>query len=154
MNITNNDVASLVINPATVTVVGERHSHVYRFVVSQLLQPVTWLIDLVSNNTAVATINIPQLTFTTLNWGVRRTITVTGVNNNTVPNTSTTISLTVNNALSDDTFDGVTGTVNVNVTNDDLAGFIVNPLTIDSTEGGPPASHHCADCSTSGRCRF
>jgi gliding motility-associated-like protein len=136
VNITNNDVASLVINPATVTVA---ESGTATFTVSLSARPASGnvVVDLISNNTAVATINIPQLTFTTLNWGVPQTVTVSGVNNNTVPNTSTTISLTVNNALSDDTFDGITGTVNVNVTNDDLAGFIVNPLIINITEGGP-----------------
>ena len=136
VNITNNDVASLVINPTSVTVAENGTA---TFTVSLSARPVSGnvVVDLVSNNTAVATINLPQLTFTTLNWGVPQTVIVTGVNNNTVPNTSTTISLTVNNALSDDSFDGLTGTVNVNVTNDDLAGFIVNPLAITITEGGP-----------------
>jgi gliding motility-associated-like protein len=136
VTVTNNDVASLVINPTTVTVAENGTA---TFTVSLSARPASGnvVVDLVSNNTAVATINLAQLTFTTLNWGVPQTIIVTGVNNNTVPNTSTTISLTVNNALSDDTFDGITGTVNVNVTNDDLAGFIVNPLAISITEGGP-----------------
>ncbi|MDZ7635706.1 MAG: HYR domain-containing protein [Bacteroidales bacterium] len=59
------------------------------------------------------------------------------MNNNTIPNTSTTISLTVNDALSYDGFDGVTATVNVNVTNDDVPGFVVSPLTLTINEGGP-----------------
>ena len=136
VTITNNDVASLVINPTSVTVAENGTT---TFTVSLSARPASGnvVVDLVSNNTAVATINLAQLTFTTLNWGVPQTIIVSGVNNNTVPNTSTTISLAVNNALSDDTFDGLTGTVTVNVTNDDLAGFIVNPLVITITEGGP-----------------
>jgi gliding motility-associated-like protein len=136
VNITNNDVASLVINPTTVTV-AENGTATFNVTLSARPPSGNVVVDLVSNNTAVATINLAQLTFTTLNWGVPQTIIVTGVNNNTVPNTSTTISLAVNNALSDDTFDGVTGTVTVNVTNDDLAGFIVNPLALTITEGGP-----------------
>ncbi|MCK7535975.1 MAG: hypothetical protein MZV63_35805 [Marinilabiliales bacterium] len=50
---------------------------------------------------------------------------------------STTISLVVNNALSYDGYDGVTATVNVNVTNDDVPGFVVSPLTLTINEGGP-----------------
>ncbi|RXF55119.1 hypothetical protein EG867_16670, partial [Enterococcus faecalis] len=95
------------------------------------------VVDLVSNNTAVATINIAQLTFTTANYNVPQTITVTGVDNNTVPDASTTISLAVNDALSYDGYDGITATVSVNVTNDDLAGFIVAPLALTINEGGP-----------------
>ncbi len=136
VNIINNDVALLVINPGTVTV-AENGTATFTVSLSAAPAAGNVVIDLVSNNTAVATINIPQLTFTTLNYNIPQTVTVTGVNNNTIPGTSTTISLTVNNPLSDDSYDGLTGTVNVNVTNDDIAGFIVSPLAITIMEGGP-----------------
>lgn len=136
VTIINNDVASIVVNPVSVTVAENGTA---TFTVSLSAAPVSGsvVVDLVSNNTAVATIDISQLTFTTANYNVPQTITVTGVNNNTVPDVSTTISLAVNDALSDDGYDGVTATVSVNVTNDDLAGFIVNPLILTISEGGP-----------------
>lgn len=136
VTIMDNDVASIVVNPGSVTVAENGTA---TFTVSLSAAPASGnvVVDLVSNNTAVATINIPQLTFTTGNYNVPQTITVSGVNNNTVPGVSTTISLAVNNALSFDGYDGVTATVNVNVTNDDVAGFIVAPLTLTINEGGP-----------------
>ncbi len=136
VTVTNNDLASIVVNPGTVTVT-ENGTATFTVALSAAPASGSVVIDLTSNNTAVATINIPQLTFTTGNWNIPQTITVTGVNNNTIPNTSTTISLTVNNALSYDGFDGVTATVNVNVTNDDVPGFVVSPLNLTINEGGP-----------------
>jgi gliding motility-associated-like protein len=136
VNVTNNDVASIVVNPGTVTVAENGTA---TFTVSLSSGPASGdvVIDLVSDNTGVATINVSQLTFTTLNWNIPQTVTVTGVNNNTIPDASTTISLAVNDPLSNDDFDGLTATVDVNVTNDDVAGFVVTPLNITIDEGGP-----------------
>lgn len=136
VNIVNNDVASIVVNPASVTV-AENGTATFTVALSAAPPSGSVVVDLVSNNTAVATINIAQLTFTTANYNVPQTITVTGVDNNTVPDASTTISLAVNDALSYDGYDGITATVSVNVTNDDLAGFIVAPLALTINEGGP-----------------
>lgn len=136
VNIVNNDVASIVVNPASVTV-AETGTATFTVSLSAAPPSGSVVVDLVSNNTSVATINIAQLTFTTANYNVPQTITVTGVNNNTVPDASTTISLAVNDALSYDGYDGVTATVSVNVTNDDTAGFIVAPVTLTINEGGP-----------------
>ena len=136
VTIINNDIADIIVNPGTVTVA---ENGTVTFAVSLSAGPSSGnvVIDLVSNNLSVATIDKAQLTFTNLNWNVPQIVTVTGVNNNTIPNTSTTISLTVNNALSDNDFDGLTDVVNVNVTNDDVAGFTVNPLALSINEGGP-----------------
>ena len=136
VTIVNNDLAAIVVNPVSVTVAENGTA---TFTVSLSAAPPTGsvVVDLVSNNTSVAIINTAQVTFTSANYNVPQTITVTGVNNSTVPDASTTISLTVNNALSYDGYDGVNAIVNVNVINDDLAGFTVNPLTLTINEGGP-----------------
>jgi hypothetical protein len=136
VTIVNNDVAAIVVNPVSVSVAENGTA---TFTVSLSAAPPTGsvIVDLVSNNTSVATISTAQLTFTAANYNIPQTITVTGVNNNTVPDASTTITLSVNDALSYDGYDGVTAAVNVNVINDDLAGFTVNPLTITINEGGP-----------------
>ncbi len=136
VTIINNDIAALVVTPGSVTVA---ENGTVTFTVSLSAGPAAGdvVINLVSNDLTVATIDRALLTFTTVNWSVPQTVTVSGVNNNTVPNTATTISLTVNNALSDNSYDGLTATVNVNVTNDDVAGFIVSPLNLTINEGGP-----------------
>jgi gliding motility-associated-like protein len=136
VTIVNNDVAAIIVNPSSVTV-AENGTATFTVSLSAAPASGSVVIDLISNNTAVATIDLSQLTFTGLDWNIPRTITVTGVDNNTIPDASTTISLTVNDALSYDGYDGVTASVNVNVTNDDLAGFVVNPLTLTIDEGGP-----------------
>jgi gliding motility-associated-like protein len=136
VTVTNNDIASIVVNPGTVTV-AENGTATFTVSLSSAPASGNVVIDLVSNNTGVATINLAQLTFTTLNWNIPQTVTVTGVNNNTIPDASTTISLAVNGPLSNDDFDGLTATVVVNVTNDDIAGFVVAPLNITIDEGGP-----------------
>ncbi len=136
VTVTNNDAALIVATPGTVTV-AENGTATFTVTLSAAPASGVVVIDLVSNNTAVATIDIPQLSFTTLNWNIPQTITVTGVDNNSIPDASTTISLSVNDALSYDGYDGVTATVAVNVTNDDLPGFVVNPLTLTIDEGGP-----------------
>ncbi len=136
VTIINNDVASIVVTPGSLTV-AENGTATFTVALSAAPVAGNVVIDMVSNNTAVATINLAQLTFNNSSWNVPQTVTVTGVNNFTIPDASTTISLSVNNALSNDAFDGLTATVSVNVTNDDVAGFIVNPLAITIQEGGP-----------------
>ncbi len=134
--IANNDVASIVVNPSSVTV-AENGTVTFTVALSAAPPSGSVVIDLASNNTDIATIDVNQLTFTTADYNVPQTITVTGVNNNTVPDASTTIALAVNDGLSYDGYDGVTAMVNVNVTNDDVAGFVVSPLTLTISEGGP-----------------
>ncbi len=136
VTIINNDIASIIVNPGTVTV-AENGTATFTVTLSAAPPSGNVVIDLTSNNIAVATIDISQLTFTTGNWNIPRTITVTGVDNYTIPDASTTISLVVDDDLSYDGYDGVTATVTVNVTNDDVPGFIVSPLTLTISEGGP-----------------
>ncbi len=136
VTITNNDIASIVVNPGTVTV-AENGTATFTVALSAAPASGNVVIDLVSNNTGIATINLASITFTTVNWNMPRTVIVTGANNNTIPDESTTISLTVDDALSYDGYDGVTASVAVNVTNDDVAGFIVAPLSLTINEGGP-----------------
>lgn len=136
VTIINNDVAAIIATPTTVNV-NENGTATFTVTLSAIPPAGNVVIDLVSNDLTVATIDLAQLTFTALNWNIPQTVTVTGVNNNTIPDATTTISLTVNNGLSDDEFDDLTATVTVNVINDDTPGFIVAPLTLTINEGGP-----------------
>ncbi len=63
--------------------------------------------DITSNDTAEATVSSAQLTFTTTNWNTPQSIMVTGVDDNTNGNDSSSITIAVNDANSDDAFDAL-----------------------------------------------
>lgn len=139
VNITNNDIADLVVTPGSVTV-AENGTVTFSVTLSAGPSSGNVVIDLNSGNLSVATIDKTSLTFNSGNWNVPQIVTVTGVNNFIIPNTNTTINLAVNNALSNNDFDGLWETVAVTVTNDDTPGFTVNPVTLNINEGGPAGS--------------
>ncbi len=85
------------------------------------------VIDVTSGDTGEATVDQSSLTFTSANWDTPQTVTVTGVDDDIVDGTQTfDITMSVNDAGSDDDFDGVADqTVSVDNTDDDVAGFTV-----------------------------
>ena len=91
-----------------------------------------------SDDTNEATVDESTLTFTTANWNTPQTVTVTGVNDNIDRNDNATITVSVDDASSDDIFDALDDqTVAVTLTNDDTAGFTVSEtnLTIPENAG-------------------
>jgi hypothetical protein len=75
------------------------------------------------------------LTFTPANWNTPQTVTMTAVNDVDLANEVTTITATVDDALSSNEFDTVTDkTITVNVTDDDLAGFTISTTTLTVAE--------------------
>ncbi len=69
-------------------------------------QPATdVVVDISSANTAEATVSPATLTFTDTNWNVAQTVTVTGVDDSNRGDDTTTITVSVNDAVSDDNFD-------------------------------------------------
>ena len=85
------------------------------------------VISAVSSDTGEATAAPTPLTFTNGNWDTPQTITITGVNDDLVDGSQTsTITLSVVDASSDNDFDGVADqTVSVSTTDSDTAGFTV-----------------------------
>ncbi len=85
------------------------------------------LIDVVlnvnSNDAGEATVNVATLTFTSSNWNVPQTVTVTGVDDVSVDGTQTAlITISVDDAASYDPYDAVVDqSISVNVENDDVA---------------------------------
>ena len=98
------------------------------------------VISVASSDTGEATVSPATLTFTAANWDTAQTITVTGVDDDLVDGTQTsTVTLSVVDASSDNDFDGVADqTVSVSTTDDDTAGFTVSQTDGSSsvTEGG------------------
>ncbi|NVK42832.1 MAG: cadherin repeat domain-containing protein, partial [Oceanospirillaceae bacterium] len=81
------------------------------------------------------------LTFTTLNWNVPQTVTITGEDDDIIDGTvNYDITISVVDASSDDNYDSEADqTVNVNNTDDDLAGFTItqsNGNTATTEAGG------------------
>jgi murein DD-endopeptidase MepM/ murein hydrolase activator NlpD len=92
-------------------------------------QPLTDVeLTFVSGNTAEVTVSPDTLTFTTANWNVAQTVTVTGVNDQVVDgNQSTTVTISIDDANSDDAFDTVTNqAVTVTTVDDEAADFSIS----------------------------
>ena len=88
-------------------------------------------LTITSSDTGEATVT-SLITFTSANWDTAQTVTVTGVDDDLIDGTiSSTLTVAVLDAISDDDFDGVADqTVSVSTTDDDVAGF-----TVAETEG-------------------
>ena len=97
------------------------------------------VITVVSSDTGEVTVNSP-LTFTAANWDTPQTVTVTGADDDLVDGTiSSTITLAVDDANTDDSFDAVADqTVSASTTDDDVAGFTIVELdgSTDVDESG------------------
>ena len=97
------------------------------------------VLTVTSDDTSEATVNSP-LTFTPVNWDTAQTVTVTGADDSIIDGTITsTITIAVDDANSDDDFDGLDDqTVSVSTTDDDVAGFTIDELdgSIEVDESG------------------
>ena len=97
------------------------------FTVVPTAQPASNVVlTITSSDTGEATVNNP-LTFTNANWNTAQTVTVTGADDNIIDGTVTsTITVAVDDANSDNDFDPVDDqTVSATTTDDDVAGFTV-----------------------------
>ncbi|PHS11692.1 MAG: hypothetical protein COA78_09260 [Blastopirellula sp.] len=94
-------------------------------------QPLTNVVLTISSgDTGEASVNKSTLTFTAANWNVAQTVTVTGVDDNLVDGDQvTTINVSIDDATSDDAFDGLaTQAVTVSTSDNDVnntAGFTI-----------------------------
>ncbi len=85
------------------------------------------VIDISSGDTGEGTVDKASLTFTSANWDTPQTVTVTGVDDDIIDSAiSYNITLSIDDASSDDDFDGVSNqVVGVDNSDDDVAGFTV-----------------------------
>ena len=85
------------------------------------------VLSITSSDTGEATVT-STLTFTSANWDTAQVVTVTGVDDDLIDGTITsTTTISVDDANSDDNFDAVADqTVSVSTTDDDVAGFTVS----------------------------
>jgi Ca2+-binding RTX toxin-like protein len=85
------------------------------------------VINVVSGDTDEATVDKPALMFSPMNWNQPQVVTVTGVNDPIIDgNQFTTTTLTVNDAISDNLFDGLPDQmVSVETIDDNIPGFTI-----------------------------
>ncbi|MBO6496559.1 MAG: Ig-like domain-containing protein, partial [Roseivirga sp.] len=96
------------------------------------------VISITSGDTGEGTVSASTLTFTTANWNTAQTVTVTGVDDDIIDGTqSFNITLAVEDASSDDVYDAVADQiVNVDNSDDDVAGFTISKITATVSETG------------------
>lgn len=87
-------------------------------------------IALSSNDTSEGTVSAPSLTFTTANWNVAQSVTVTGVDDTWIDGNQSYSILTAAATSSDSAYNGLNAS-DVSVTNTDLD--TVNVITVDTT---------------------
>src|SRR5207248_2148252 len=139
---TDNDTAGITVSPTsglTTTEAGGTAT----FTVVLTSQPTANVsIPLSSGNTAEGTVSPASLTFTSGNWNVAQTVTVTGVND-FVDDGDIAYSIVTGAATSTDgTYSGLNPSdVNVTNTDNDTAGITVSPTSgLVTTEAGGTAS--------------
>ncbi|GIR37549.1 MAG: hypothetical protein CM15mP49_29340 [Actinomycetota bacterium] len=97
------------------------------------------VLTITSSDTGEATVT-SSLTFTSANWDTAQVVTVTGVDDDLIDGTiASTVTVSVNDAASDNNFDAVADqTVTASTTDDDVAGFTIDQLdgSIEVDESG------------------
>jgi hypothetical protein len=141
---TDDDSAGFTIASSTDPLVVAESGTTATFTVVLDAQPSSDVVfDITSSDTGEATVSPSTLTFTSANWNTTQTVTVTGADDDLIDGTiGSTTTVSVDDASSDDSFDGLTDTVSVSTTDDDSAGFTIasstDPLVV--AESGTTAT--------------
>ena len=128
----DNDTAGVTLSKSAVTVTeASGAGHTATYTVKLNTQPTgNVTVTPTSSDTSVATVS-KALTFTTANWRIARTITVTGVDDSTVADRSTTIT----HAAAGGGYNAVViPSVSVTLTDDDTAGVTLSKSAVTVTE--------------------
>ncbi len=124
-NVADDDTPSIVVAGSPVTVA---EGGTGTFTVRLSFDPVvTTTVGLASSDTGAVTVGPATLSFTSANWNVAQTVTVTGVQDDDVRNEAATI--TMSNAIAPN------ATAQVDVTDDDTQTIVLTPATLPLVEG-------------------
>jgi len=123
----DNDSGRFLVSSPTSSTVSEDGTSATFLVVLQDQPATDVVLDVVSSDTTETSVDQPTLTFTSTNWNQPQTVTVTGVDDAVIDGTQpSTITVSVNDAASDDEFDGALPTSrSFNTTDNDVAGYTV-----------------------------
>ncbi|MDM8565061.1 Calx-beta domain-containing protein [Candidatus Halobeggiatoa sp. HSG11] len=137
--ITDDDTAGLTVTETSGTLVNESGTTDTFTIVLDSKPTSDVEISIASGDIGETTVDKSSLFFTTGNWSIAQIITVTGVDDGAVSdgNQTTTVTLSVVDANSDDQYDTLTDTVNVTTVDNDIAGVAVSPtsLTVNELSG-------------------
>ena len=140
ITLTDDDAAAYMVSETTLTL--DENGGTATFIVVLDTEPTSDVVlDVSSDDTSEATVDLSQLTFTPANWNTPQTVTVTGVDDTIDRNDSATITIAVNDAVSDDAFDALADqTVAITLTDDDTAAYMVSETTLTLDENGGTAT--------------
>ena len=132
VTVTDNDTAGLIVAPSPLAV---NEGGAATFTVKLATQPTAAVsVTVESNDTTSVTVPSSTFTFTTSTWSTAQTVTVTGVEDDDAANETSTVTATA--ASSDADYQAETAQVTVNVTDNDTAEIVVDPLSLPVAEGG------------------
>ena len=134
--ITDNDDAGFTVTESSGTSVNESGTTDTFTVVLETKPTSDVVISVSSGDIGEATVDKASLTFTSSNWNTAQTVTVTGVDDiSSDGNKTTTITLSIVDASSDDQYDPLDAqTVSVTTVDNDTPGITVNPSTLTVSE--------------------
>jgi predicted extracellular nuclease len=136
--VTDNDSAGVTVSPTTVNVTEGGATDTYTVVLNT--QPTADVTITVVNSTQ-ATASPNTLTFTSANWNVAQTVTVTAIDDLVVEGPHSG-SITHTAASADTNYNGITiASVSFGVTDNDTAGLTLSPTTVNAAEGGATGSY-------------
>ncbi|WP_411821953.1 DUF1554 domain-containing protein [Leptospira sp. 'Mane'] len=93
------------------------------------------IISLSLDNSAIATLSVDSLSFTTSNWDSPQTVTISGINNDIVDGNKETIIVFGNGKSGDALYNGlITPTRPLTVIDDDSYSVVVSPKSLQTTE--------------------
>ncbi|QXE85498.1 S8 family serine peptidase [Geomonas nitrogeniifigens] len=129
----------VVLTPTTVSVTEGGATATYTVALaSQPLATVT----ITATPDSQVTVDKAALTFTTSNWNVAQSVTVTAVNDAVAQGAHTG---TITHRASGGGYDAVViSSVTASITDNDIAGVVINPTTVSVTEGGATATYTVA----------
>jgi large repetitive protein len=133
----DNDTAGFTLSKTTASV--NESGSTDTFTVILTTQPLTSVVfTITANDSTEATVAPATLTFTTGNWNVPQTVTITGVDDALDDgNIVSTITISVNDASSDNSFDPLADqTVAVTTIDNDTSGFTISKTTASVNESG------------------
>ena len=142
VNVTDDDTADITITPTTLAV-SEEGTATYTVVLDfqpssdvtvTLTQPTNTDVT-ADTNTSTTDVDDTTLTFTSTNWNIAQTVTVSAADDTDITNDTATITHAATQPGTTGEYDGITvGSVTVNVNDNDIITLSVSSLTVE--EGG------------------
>nr|WP_319401544.1 Calx-beta domain-containing protein [uncultured Carboxylicivirga sp.] len=93
------------------------------------------VINLENDNTNATSFALDPITFTSENWDVAQQVSVTGVEDFIAENKSSLVTLSVNNAESDDDFNDIIKNITINVTDNETPNLVLSASELSINEG-------------------